>query len=81
MSIVLFCDDEQLQIRGPVQISLPLKPGLRLRAADTVPAWAFNFNMGKNTDAAEASMRSVLLDRNRIYCSSATRGHTRGPDP
>lgn len=51
VSILLFCDDEQLQIRGPIQISLPLKPGLRLRAADTVPAWAFNFNMGENTNA------------------------------
>lgn len=51
VSILLFCDDEQLQIRGPIQISLPLKPGLRLRAADTVPAWAFNVNMGENTSA------------------------------
>lgn len=70
VSILLFCDDEQLQIRGPIQISLPLKPGLRLRAADTVPAWAFNFNVGKNTDAAEASATlltrtAVLLERNR----------------
>lgn len=58
-SILLFCDDEQLQIRGPIQISLPLKPGLRLRAADTVPAWAFNFNMGESTNAAEASATSL----------------------
>lgn len=72
VSILLFCDDEQLQIRGPVQISLPLKPGLRLRAADTVPAWAFNFNMGENKNAAEASATllttsraAVLLERNR----------------
>lgn len=52
VSILLFCDDEQLQIRGPIQISLPLNPGLRLRPADTVPAWAFNFNMGENRSAA-----------------------------
>lgn len=61
VSILLFCDDEQLQIRGPIQISLPLPPGLRLRAADTVPAWAFNFNMGENRNAAEAS--ATLLTR------------------
>lgn len=49
VSVLLFCGDEQLQVRGAVQISLPLKAGLPLRAADTVPAWAFNFNTGKKT--------------------------------
>lgn len=47
VSISLFCGDEQLQVQGPVHISLPLRPGLRLRAADTIPAWAFNFNTGE----------------------------------
>lgn len=71
VSILLFCDDEQLQIRGPIQISLPLKPGLRLRAADTVPAWAFNFNMGENTNAAEASATLLTrVHRSDSSCSS-----------
>lgn len=61
VSVLLFCGDEQLQVRGPVQISLPLKAGLPLRAADTVPAWAFNFNTGKKTDAAAAAASAASL--------------------
>lgn len=75
VSILLFCDDEQLQIRGPIQISLPLKPGLRLRAADTVPAWAFNFNMGENTNAPEAL--ATLLTR-RMHQSNKQSGSSTG---
>lgn len=58
LSVSLFCGDEQMQVSGPVQISLPLKTGLRLRAADTVPAWAFNVNTGKK--AVGASMEAGL---------------------
>uniref|UniRef100_A0A8C6SJ86 Membrane-associated ring finger (C3HC4) 7 n=1 Tax=Neogobius melanostomus TaxID=47308 RepID=A0A8C6SJ86_9GOBI len=42
VSVLLYSGEEQLQIRGPIHISLPLGPNTRLRAADTVPAWAFN---------------------------------------
>ncbi|CAG10308.1 unnamed protein product, partial [Tetraodon nigroviridis] len=52
VSVLLFCGPEPLQVRGPVQISLPLQPGLRLRPADTVPAWTFNFNTGERAGLA-----------------------------
>lgn len=54
ISILLYSGGEQLQVRGPIQISLPLGHGTRLRAADTVPAWAFNLQTGKTTDYTEA---------------------------
>lgn len=47
VSVLLYADGEQLQVRGAIQISLPLDPGMRLRAADTLPAWAFNLKTGK----------------------------------
>lgn len=54
VSVLLYSGGEQLQVRGPIQISLPLGHATRLRAADTVPAWAFNLKTGKNTDYTEA---------------------------
>ena len=54
VSILLFCGDQQLQVRGPLQISLPLPAGLPLRAGDTVPAWNFNFNTGEKAAAASS---------------------------
>lgn len=47
VSVLLYADGEQLHVRGAIQISLPLDPGMRLRAADTLPAWAFNLKTGK----------------------------------
>ncbi|XP_068165733.1 protein FAM171B [Antennarius striatus] len=46
VSVLLYSSGNELQVRGPIQISLPLGPGTRLRAADTLPAWAFNLNTG-----------------------------------
>uniref|UniRef100_A0A665T263 Membrane-associated ring finger (C3HC4) 7 n=1 Tax=Echeneis naucrates TaxID=173247 RepID=A0A665T263_ECHNA len=46
VSVLLYSDDEELQVRGPIQISLPLGRNSHLQAADTVPAWAFNLKMG-----------------------------------
>ncbi|CAL9698289.1 unnamed protein product [Knipowitschia caucasica] len=46
VSVLLYSGEEQLQIRGPVHISLPLRSNTRLRPADTVPAWAFNSQAG-----------------------------------
>lgn len=48
VSVLLYSGDEKLQVRGPIQISLPLGHNTHLRATDTVPAWAFNQNTGKN---------------------------------
>ncbi|XP_069554436.1 protein FAM171B [Brachyistius frenatus] len=46
VSVLLYSGGEELQVRGPVQISLPLGHNTHLRAADTVPAWAFNLKKG-----------------------------------
>ncbi|KAM9767040.1 LOW QUALITY PROTEIN: protein FAM171B [Menidia menidia] len=46
VSVLLYSDGEQLQVRGPIQISLPLGRNTYLRASDTVPAWAFNMKTG-----------------------------------
>lgn len=48
VSVLLYSGGEQLQVRGPVQISLPLGHDTHLRASDTVPAWAFNTKTGRN---------------------------------
>ncbi|XP_034533563.1 protein FAM171B [Notolabrus celidotus] len=46
INVLLYSGGEELQVRGPIQISLPLRHGTYLRAADTVPAWAFNLKTG-----------------------------------
>lgn len=51
INVLLYSGGEELQIRGPIQISLPLGHSTHLRASDTVPAWAFNLKTGKNIDA------------------------------
>ncbi|XP_060888608.1 family with sequence similarity 171 member B [Labrus mixtus] len=46
INVLLYSGGEELQVRGPIQISLPLRHNTHLRAADTVPAWAFNIKTG-----------------------------------
>ncbi|KAK1876898.1 Protein FAM171B, partial [Dissostichus eleginoides] len=46
VDILLYSEGEELQVRGPIHISLPLGHSTRLRASDTVPAWAFNVKTG-----------------------------------
>ncbi|KAM4559525.1 protein FAM171B [Odontesthes bonariensis] len=46
VSVLLYSGGEELQVRGPIQISLPLGHNTYLRASDTVPAWAFNMKTG-----------------------------------
>ncbi|XP_035488878.1 protein FAM171B [Scophthalmus maximus] len=46
VSVLLYSGDEELQVRGPIQISLPLGRSTHLRASDTVPAWAFDLKTG-----------------------------------
>uniref|UniRef100_A0A3P9JEQ5 Membrane-associated ring finger (C3HC4) 7 n=1 Tax=Oryzias latipes TaxID=8090 RepID=A0A3P9JEQ5_ORYLA len=46
VSVLLFSEGDELHVRGPIQISLPLGRDTDLRAADTVPAWAFNPKTG-----------------------------------
>uniref|UniRef100_A0A3B5BIP6 Family with sequence similarity 171 member B n=1 Tax=Stegastes partitus TaxID=144197 RepID=A0A3B5BIP6_9TELE len=46
VSVLLYSGGEELQVRGPIQISLPLGHNTHLRASDTVPAWTFNLKTG-----------------------------------
>ncbi|KAM6958254.1 protein FAM171B isoform 2-T2 [Tautogolabrus adspersus] len=46
VNVLLYSGGEELRVRGPIQISLPLGHHTHLRAADTVPAWAFNIKTG-----------------------------------
>uniref|UniRef100_A0A1A7X7U3 Membrane-associated ring finger (C3HC4) 7 n=1 Tax=Iconisemion striatum TaxID=60296 RepID=A0A1A7X7U3_9TELE len=46
ISVLLRSGGKELQVRGPIQISLPLGLNTHLRASDTVPAWAFNLKTG-----------------------------------
>ncbi|KAL6115270.1 fam171b [Pungitius sinensis] len=46
VSVLLCSGGGELQVRGPIQISLPLRHSPHLRALDTVPAWAFNPQTG-----------------------------------
>lgn len=46
VDVLLFSGGEKLQVRGPIQISLPLGHSTHLRASDTVPAWVFNLKTG-----------------------------------
>ncbi|XP_013867457.1 protein FAM171B [Austrofundulus limnaeus] len=46
ISVLLYSGGEELQVRGPIQISLPLGHNTHLRVSDTIPAWAFNLKTG-----------------------------------
>ncbi|KAM9836146.1 protein FAM171B [Aulostomus maculatus] len=46
VSVLLYSGGEELEVRGPIQISMPLGHNTRLQASDTVPAWAFNLKTG-----------------------------------
>ncbi|XP_054915199.1 protein FAM171B [Poeciliopsis prolifica] len=46
VSIQLYSGGEELQVRGPVQISLPLERDTHSRSSNTVPAWAFDPKTG-----------------------------------
>ncbi|TNN49331.1 Protein FAM171B [Liparis tanakae] len=59
VSVLLYSGGEELRVRGPVQISLPLGPGAPLRASDTVPAWAFNLKTGAWENQGLGIVKSV----------------------
>jgi len=59
VSVLLYSGGEELQVRGPVQISLPLGHNTYLRASDTVPAWAFNMKTGRNDTYRESNLGNM----------------------
>lgn len=69
VNVLLYSGWEELQVRGPIQISLPLGHNTRLRAADTVPAWAFNLKIGENIDSGEATELHYRIRQHHAYCA------------
>ncbi|KAI3365824.1 hypothetical protein L3Q82_000815 [Scortum barcoo] len=59
VDVLLYSGGEELQVRGPIQISLPLGHRTHLRAADTVPAWAFNVKTGAWENQGLGIVKSV----------------------
>lgn len=55
VSVLLFSEGVELHVRGPIQISLPLGGHTAIRAADTIPAWAFNLKTGRTRHAVCAA--------------------------
>ncbi|MBN3308425.1 F171B protein, partial [Amia calva] len=46
INVQLFSSGKEVQVTGPIQITLPLPDRTRMRPADTVPAWAFDSKTG-----------------------------------
>ncbi|XP_019897751.1 protein FAM171B isoform X2 [Esox lucius] len=46
LSTLLYSGGKEVEVRGPIQISLPLADTTNLRPSDTIPAWAFNSQTG-----------------------------------
>ncbi|XP_029303575.1 protein FAM171B-like isoform X1 [Cottoperca gobio] len=59
VDILLYSAGEELQVRGPIQISLPLGHSTHLRASDTVPAWAFDIKTGAWENQGLGIVRTV----------------------
>lgn len=50
VSVELGCNSRELQVTGPIQITLPLPDNSGLRVSDPVPAWAFDSKTGKKKE-------------------------------
>ncbi|XP_061533527.1 LOW QUALITY PROTEIN: family with sequence similarity 171 member B [Phycodurus eques] len=46
VSVLLYAGGEELQVRGPIQFSMPLGRSTHHRVSDTMPAWSFNLQTG-----------------------------------
>jgi hypothetical protein len=46
VSTLLYSGGQEVQVKGPIQISLPLAHTTNLRPSDTLPAWDFNTKTG-----------------------------------
>ncbi|XP_060923263.1 family with sequence similarity 171 member B [Limanda limanda] len=70
VSVLLYSGDEELQVRGPIQISLPLGHSTPLRASDTVPAWAFNLKTGAWENQGLGIVKKVGVELVWTYTAS-----------
>ncbi|MEQ2244125.1 hypothetical protein ILYODFUR_013977 [Ilyodon furcidens] len=69
VSVQLFSGDMELQVNGPVQISLNVPESCRLQAADVVPAWFFNRTTGGWMRKGLGKM--TLVDRKLMWTFTA----------
>ncbi|KAJ8003881.1 hypothetical protein DPEC_G00153000 [Dallia pectoralis] len=46
LSTLLYSSGQEVEVKGPIQISLPLEDTTNLRPSDTIPAWVFNSRTG-----------------------------------
>ncbi|KAG9349454.1 hypothetical protein JZ751_027898 [Albula glossodonta] len=46
VSIQLYSDGKEVQVNGPIQITLPLPENTNLRPSDALPAWTFDMKTG-----------------------------------
>ncbi|RVE75069.1 hypothetical protein OJAV_G00013110 [Oryzias javanicus] len=70
VSVLLFSGGVELHVRGPIQISLPLGRHTALRAADTVPAWAFNLKTGAWENHGLGVVKAVGDELAWVYTAS-----------
>ncbi|XP_054653746.1 protein FAM171B [Dunckerocampus dactyliophorus] len=70
ISVLLYVGGEELKVRGPIQVSVPLGGSTRLRASDTVPAWAFNLQTGAWENQGLGVVKTVGEDLVWTYTAS-----------
>ncbi|KAI4893000.1 hypothetical protein NFI96_027326 [Prochilodus magdalenae] len=46
VSVQLLCNGRDVQVTGPIQITLPLPEGSQSKPSDSIPAWSFNIKTG-----------------------------------
>ncbi|XP_076871657.1 protein FAM171B [Brachyhypopomus gauderio] len=58
LSTQLVCGGKELEVTGPVQLTVPLPYHTHLRASDSLPAWAFNMTTGTWVNKGTGSVRT-----------------------
>lgn len=59
----LSCNSRELQVTGPIQITLPLPDNSGLRVSDPVPAWAFDSKTGKKKEEKKKRRKDLYFNR------------------
>ncbi|XP_077403085.1 protein FAM171B [Vanacampus margaritifer] len=70
VSVLLYAGGEELQVRGPIQLSVPLGGSSHLRTSDTVPAWALNLQTGAWENRGLGIVRAVDEELVWTYAAS-----------
>ncbi|KAJ3591538.1 hypothetical protein NHX12_006671 [Muraenolepis orangiensis] len=64
VSVQMFSREAELQVTGPLQMSLPLEPGWGLQPGDHVPAWLFNHTAG---GWMRGGLGTVVSSRGKLF--------------